>query len=569
MKFSTVTIIILLFSIWGKAQVRPYEIRFVNGANADVLKSINGKSDSLTFALLAESEKLKLIDKGYLLANIDSLQCQPQACFATIFVGEKFYWAKVSTVGFPPGLLNKAGFRDSDFINKAIDLADYSRLVDRILDISANTGYPFAQVHLDSSIMSRNEISGTLRYIPGQLINYDTLTVSNNFIKPSFMSAHLGIKKGGVFNLGQVNSIEKRISRMNYCQLEVEPELTFSNGLAYTKLALTPVKANKIDAIIGLLPNQNGKSLMVTGFVDLDLQNLFKSGKRLTFLWRQFDQKSQILKLAYQHPNLIRSPVGLGLKFDLLKQDTTFLTRSFTISVRLDTKTTQMAFVVDFMSSRVLGIVLPETTQLELSDFNLQYFGFDFSQTTLDDPINPLEGYRWSLGLNMGSKQIVENASIPAEAYDSLKINTVQLKFDLGGAYNQPLGSFFVAHLDLSTGAIINENSMFLNDLYRLGGINSLRGFNDLELFASSFVLARIEARLLIGDKSRIFLFYDQAFMDNNVQKYQDTPFGFGAGLMLGLGSGTLQLAYALGKSSQQSLSLNQAKIHLGYVAKF
>jgi len=569
LKFSTVTIIILLFSISGTAQERPYEITFINGANTSVFKPILGKSDSLTFFLLAEDERSKLVERGFLIANLDSLYCQSQSCFATIFVGEQFHWSQVNTAGFPPGLLSKAGFRNRDFINKPINLEDYSRLVYRIITISANTGYPFATVTMDSSLMSKTEISGTLNYIPGQQVKNDTLSISNGFIKPSFMSAHLGIKKGSVFNLDQFNSIEKRLSRMNYCQLAADPELNFSNGLAHTRIELTPVKANRIDAIIGLLPNQNGKQMMVTGFVDLDLQNLFKSGKRLTFLWRQFDQKSQILKLAYQHPNLFKSPVGLGLRFDLLKQDTTFLSRNFVISASLETKSAEMAIVMNFLASRVLGILPLEMDKLELSDFNLQYYGFDFRQTTLDDPINPIEGYNWSLGINVGSKQVIENASIPAEAYDSLKMNTVQLKFDLSGAYNQPLGSVFVAHLGMSAGSIINESTLFLNDLYRLGGINSLRGFNDLELFASSFMLFKIEARLLIGDKSRIFLFYDQAFTNNNVVNYQDAPFGFGAGLLIGLGSGTLQLAYALGKSNQQSLSLNQAKIHLGYVAKF
>ena len=264
-----------------------------------------------------------------------------------------------------------------------------------------------------------------------------------------------------------------------------------------------------------------------------------------------------------------KSPVGLGLSFDLLKQDTTFLTRNFRIKAGFETRTTEVALVLDFEASRVLGVINVESGQLELSDFNLQYYGLDFRQMRLDVPVNPLAGYDWFFGINVGSKQIVPNASIPSEAYDSIKANTVQMKFDLGGSYNHSLGSVFVAHLDLTAGTIWNQNPMFLNDLYRIGGINSLRGFNDLDLFASSYLVARIEARLLIGNKSRIFLFYDQGFLSNIVINEQDSPFGFGAGLLLGVGSGSLQLAYALGKSSQQSLSLNQAKIHLGYVAKF
>lgn len=383
------------------------------------------------------------------------------------------------------------------------------------------------------------------------------------------MSAYLGMRPGDLFNLADIDALEQKISRLDYCRLEEAPQIKFSNNLSAVTLNLTPVKANKIDAIIGFLPNQSEKGLLLTGFVDLELQNIFKSGKMLTFLWRQFDQQSQVLELGYRHPNLFYSPIGLGLSFDLLKQDTSFLSRNFTLAANLNTSSMEISLQADFKASRILGTDPTAAGELVISDFDLQYYGMEITQYTLDDPVNPLEGYRWTVGINVGTKNIIRNAALPSEAYDTLQTKTVQLKLDAGAEFNQPLGSVFVGHIDVTAGLVRNEDVVFLNDMYRLGGLHSLRGFNELELFVSGYLLGRIEARLLMGQRSRLYLFYDQALTSNALTNIRDTPFGFGAGLLLNVGDGALQLAYALGKSSQQSLSLTQSKIHLGYVAKF
>ena len=569
MKLSILTIILFLFSNRGEAQVRPYQIGFVGTQEEALHPALVGSSDSSSFVLLAQQRTNELISSGHLLANLDSIVCSVENCRAIIFVGEKYSWVEIRTLGFPEDLLAKAGYRSRDFYGQEININQYRRFVDKVLRLSADNGYPFAQILLDSPLVKKNGVSGVLTYQQGAEIKYDTLSVNKPFIKPAFLSAYLGIKKDALFNLADIKAIEKNISRLNYCQLEEPPQVSFSNNLAVTALNLKPVKANKIDAIIGFLPNQVDKDLLITGYVDLDLQNLFKSGKRLAFLWRQFDQQSQVLDISYQHPNLFRSPVGLGLGFDLLKQDTTYLSRNFTVTTDLNTRTLEILFKADFKASRMLGTIPVGAAELLISDFDLQYYGFSLAKNMLDDPVNPLKGYRWTSGGDIGNKKIIPNALVPGEAYDTLDAKSTQLKLDVGGEINQPLGSVFVGHIDMSGGIILNDDALFLNDMYRLGGLQSLRGFNDLELFVSGYLLGRIEARLLMGERSRLFLFYDQAYTFNEITQATDTPLGFGAGMLLSIGEGTLQLAYALGKSSQQSLSLTQSKIHLGYVAKF
>ncbi|MEQ9659900.1 MAG: hypothetical protein RLO00_17310, partial [Fulvivirga sp.] len=77
--------------------------------------------------------------------------------------------------------------------------------------------------------------------------------------------------------------------------------------------------------------------------------------------------------------------------------------------------------------------------------------------------------------------------------------------------------------------------------------------------------------QLHFQSNSYIFMFYDQAFLTNSILELikEDQPLGIGVGLALQMNTGQLNLAYALGKSSDQELDLNLSKFHFGYVARF
>jgi hemolysin activation/secretion protein len=111
---------------------------------------------------------------------------------------------------------------------------------------------------------------------------------------------------------------------------------------------------------------------------------------------------------------------------------------------------------------------------------------------------------------------------------------------------------------------------IYQNELYRFGGQNSLRGFNEDELFASARSVITLEYRFLLDRNSNVFVFYDQAYSENSAIKYsKDQPFGFGTGLSFGTNLGIFSVSYALGSQMQNPILLKNGKIHFGYIAYF
>jgi outer membrane protein assembly factor BamA len=121
------------------------------------------------------------------------------------------------------------------------------------------------------------------------------------------------------------------------------------------------------------------------------------------------------------------------------------------------------------------------------------------------------------------------------------------------------------------------NQQFFLNDLFRLGGLNSLRGFGENQFYTNAYGVGTLEFRQFTGPEGYVFVFADQAVL----QAYQpsnlalgrslDQPTGLGAGISFRTAAGLFQFVYSVGRSSfaGQQLGLSSSKIHFGLTSRF
>ncbi len=569
MRHLFITLFLSFFISLVIAQQLPYKVNFIDPLG-QTNRTLIGRCDSAKFIKIISAEHSKLMRKGHVLAAVTVLE-NDSAYRANIYVGKRYLWGLFNVNNVPEALLSKAGYHRNQFVNTRINPIELGKLMVKIIEESDKTGFPFAKIALDSVIVNNDEISAVVKYSAGLKIEYAALKVNSSFVKSNYLESYLGIKEGGDFNATKVANIRKKINKLTYAKTDQRPVIKFDNKSCKISLKVDPVKSNKVDAMLGLAPNQIDKSkLLATGYINLDLHNLFKSGKRLTFNWRQFAVQSQMLNARYNHTNLFGSIINVQGKFELFKQDTAFINRNFYIDIGYDDANYAINFTSTFITSRLLSATNPSSTVLvELIDFNTQYYGVNFVKSEFDNLINPRKGWSVKSALNIGSKTVLATSFVPAEVSDSLEGQSLQGKFLLQSDLAIPLGELFVAYSKLQLGSVASNGKLFNNDLFRLGGINSIRGFNELEIYASTYTMLQMEGRLLLGENSRLFGFLDLAYTQNNVVNFNDTYVGIGTGLLLNTASGVMQIVYAVGKSSKQSLSLAESKIHIGYVARF
>ena len=119
------------------------------------------------------------------------------------------------------------------------------------------------------------------------------------------------------------------------------------------------------------------------------------------------------------------------------------------------------------------------------------------------------------------------------------------------------------------------DREMLLNrfekELYRFGGLYSLRGFDEESLTASAYTMAKSEISYILEQNSYLFVFYNIAWYERNLgDSYtSDYPFGFGAGLTFETKLGIFSFSYALGKEFDNPIKIRAEKIHFGLINYF
>ena len=440
--------------------------------------------------------------------------------------------------------------------------------VQKQLATYANRGYPFVRITWDSVRIEGDLAKGFLRIVPGPVVVYDSLVLLGGIKKGrAFLQTALNLEVGKPFSERTFQNLTKSIARLQYLEMVGPPDVAFEHGKATVFLDLDKRKSSSFEGVVGLLPGQSASNgVMVTGFLDLQLANLFQSGKRFLFTWNKFADESQSLDLGYYHPFFLSSKLFLDIDFQLLKQDTTFLTQSWNLSTGTNIGPMSEIF---FGYENVNGVLItPNESNIRenLADFTSKQYMIGIRDVLYDQEMGMKSPFRYHVRLVLGDKHISKNPSIDQEAYDTLHRQTSLVRITAGAKYLIELKKRTALHHQWEGQILINDQ-ILTNELARIGGLKTLRGFNENFFYASNYALSRLELRQYFEEYSHFMLFYDQLLMENHgVVSY---PRGFGAGLSLDTSNGLFTFALAMGMSRQIPADPANIKIHIGYTSKF
>jgi hemolysin activation/secretion protein len=116
-----------------------------------------------------------------------------------------------------------------------------------------------------------------------------------------------------------------------------------------------------------------------------------------------------------------------------------------------------------------------------------------------------------------------------------------------------------------------SSSSIVQNEGILLGGLTTLRGFDENSLVWKSYILETIETHLFFEKEGYFSIFSDYCsgmqWTSNSWKNKNYLSLGFG--IVFKAKSGIFQLYYALGKSIPGNFNFTLGKIHAGYSVKF
>jgi outer membrane protein assembly factor BamA len=566
----------LLFSaLPGFAQESAYtlKIKLFSGGKGPI-ENTEFLSDSLDIINFSKGFKDSLQLEGYFNPELNLNYTGPGTALLKVETGNQTRLVKLSKGNLEPWIARRLNHPFLFPGNHAFRYEDLKKLANKILEIGQNNGYPFISVKLDSIQQVASEISASILMEKGPLITFDTLQVTGNSVtKPLYLARKLGIIPGEPFSQKKVNDAIKGINNVPYISVGGNPELSFQNEKATIYLPINDRKINSLDGIIGLLPNEiEANKWLVTGQFDLQLYNVAGRGRDYVLNWQRLSQYSQNLMIEAREPFVLGSNLDINASFSLLKEDSTFLNRALALNMGYQLNpSVYLSFFGKMQAGDLLAVSrYQEATDLpEVADFRYNSYGVIFTFNQVDDIILPKRGWQSKTTFGLGNKRLLENTGLPPSLYEGIEKITLQYYVQTNLAYYHRWGQNLGLKLALNAGDMDNSY-LLLNDLFRLGGLQSIRGFNENYFYSNRYSYLNAEPRFYFGTYSYFLLFTDIGMIENKVNDTSvEWPFSFGGGLNLETSGGIFKFVYALGQAGSQPLGFNYSRIHFGFTGRF
>lgn len=517
-----------------------------------------------------------LRESGYPEAGVDEQTWTRDTAIARIHVGKQYQFGNIEEGNVPVELLRKVGFKDKLFQDVSLSGKRLTGLKKRIVRFYENHGYPFAQVNLDSIQLSGTRLSATLALQKNQKFVIDSIIVKGNArIKPKYLQNYLGIRPKSLYNESRIKPISTRVKEIAFVNETKPPEVLFRDGEADIYIYLDKKRASQFDGILGVLPSSEepGK-VLVTGELSIKLLSAFKRGELIDLSWRKMQARTQNLNIRLAYPFLFNTSFGLDGSFQLYKRDSLFLNLQGVVGVQYHLiGNDHIKVFADIRSTNVLAtstLISNTTVNPDNVDSRTQLYGFGYKMQRLDYRLNPRKGFDLYAEASAGTKKILPDATVEISRYDGLSLNSFQLNAVLQAAYFIPIPNRSTIMIKANGGYMRSEN-LFESEAFRIGGLKTLRGFDEESIYATMFGIGTIEYRFLLDPNSYLFAFFDGAYYENRAtnKRITDRPFGFGLGISFFTKIGVFSLNYALGKQFQNPIDFRAGKIHFGVVSYF
>ena len=319
-----ILLILILISLtaFAIAQKNIIEYHYLDSIFLNKVESIFKKknfSDSLSLMKYLQKTKEITLSKGFIDFSIDSISYNPPKANVFIHVGRLIDNYVISYDKNFEGILRKV---NSAYLEIGIfDINTIELENQKIIKYLENNGYPKAMVKLDSIEITEHSLTAFLNINRGKQQLYGNVTVSGNFdVSNSFLYGYTDIRPGEAYNSEDVDNVRVSINDLDFASQNDEVQIKSDKNNLDIIIPANKKSNNRFDGILGILPNSEttGK-LVLTGELNIFLQNILHSAEQINFQWQKLESTSQKLKIDFDIPYIFNTKLGLLTGIDILK----------------------------------------------------------------------------------------------------------------------------------------------------------------------------------------------------------------------------------------------------------
>jgi len=428
-----------------------------------------------------------------------------------------------------------------------------SHVLNEILGFFETRGNSFTRVSLKDIVVNSNLIEAHLAIEKSNSRKIDNIIMNGyeDFPKP-YLSNYLRLEKNTIFNRSKLDKASLLINTLPFVT-EIKPaEVLFTKDSTVVYLYLKKKVSSKFDGLVGFTSKDNG-GISFNGYLDLLLNNIFNTGESFSLYWKNNGEERQVFNIGVTIPYIFNTRFSPQASLNIYKQDSTFINTKtkFLLPYSINERNTLGGSLYLETSSNLLTNNLSN----DINDFNTVFYGVNYSYQV------PNNSFLFPIKFSLFSEVLSGNRKSNNDRLNQSKIN---LKADYLWRLN------FKNHIYIQneTSTLFSEN-ILTNELFRIGGVNSIRGFDEESILASTYSFFTFEYRFSAGNSSYLYSITDLGYVDNEITNQSSQIFSLGLGYLFNTKLGMLNLSYAIGKFSNQPIDIDNSRFHLKIISFF
>ncbi len=423
-----------------------------------------------------------------------------------------------------------------------INMNNLDLIFEKVITYYENAGYPFSQISLENiEIINKDSTTADLILKKGKKYTIDSFAIySKNYINKNLIFKILDIYPHDIYNHSIVSSISQNLKHSEFFSETKTHDFVYKDSTIDIYMYIEKNQKNSIDALIGVLNNEN--SVEFTGFANVNLKNITNFGDEIKISWNRNQKNNQQIKSEIIIPYIIKSKLGYINNLHFFKQTNDF--SNITIDNRITFKLNNKSNIkLGYLNKKSVAIA----EQFSNSKQNSILLGFFYDVNKLIFDLNSFYG-----SINSGQKKS-------------------HIHYELKSSYEYKLNNRLRIESNLIIEKVICEK-LKINEALFLGGKSNLRGFNENEFLVTEFGIFTNQVTYQIDQELSTFLFVQHCYFKRNIIDLDKTinhPKSFGFGLALLRKNNKIYFEYAFGKLNNQPINFSDGKIHIGIENNF
>ncbi|MFW5955387.1 MAG: BamA/TamA family outer membrane protein, partial [Rhodothermales bacterium] len=365
--------------------------------------------------------------------------------------------------------------------------------------------------------------------------------------RDGYLARLTGLRPGQQLKTFDPEELRRRLEQTGHFRDVSLPRLVVSGDSAAIRFVVREEAPGSFDLAFGYLPGGSAGSLAGSGH--LDLRNPLGYGRRFSANLERLPGQTSRVELSASDPYVLGTSMHGAVSFAGYQQDSLFHRQRFGIEMGFDLGGGLLAVGAATREATrpgVAGLQIDGSRQ-RIARTHGSMLGLGFRYSRIDNAVSPSRGLVVDLFAERGIRsQRLTRVVNGTPVREDRAIRQDRLEFLLRSYSRLSRRGVAVVGLDLR--ALISDE-YDRSDLYRVGGLRTLRGYDDDLFLARAVGRTLLEYRHRLERRSYLFGFVDGAYLDRppsvSLDGFSAARLGYGVGMQFDTGISLMNIVLA------------------------